>query len=144
MVPAVSSATVCSTPVSTVAPSPVSVVGIDGTGELSGVKSIASGAGGYCAILTSGGVDCWGYGFQGLLGDGNYYTTGNFGSATPVSVKAVSGTGSLSGVTSLASDTHGYCAFSLQAALTVGDGATTVRSVTGTTTPPATLEAPPP
>ena len=53
------------------------------------MASLAS-AGGYgesdCAVLTSGRVDCWGYGYYGDLGNGTFYTTGNEGSATPVAV----------------------------------------------------------
>ena len=60
-------------------------------------------------MLSSGGVDCWGYGADGELGNGIFYTTGNEGSATPVEVEGVGGTGTLTGVTSLTSDSDGYC-----------------------------------
>ncbi|MGA8726230.1 MAG: hypothetical protein WB565_14450 [Acidimicrobiales bacterium] len=74
---------------------------------LSGVVSLASDGEGYCAVLTSGGVDCWGSNDQGQLGDGT--TGGN--SDLPVVVTGVGGSGNLSGVTRLASDAvHGYCA----------------------------------
>jgi hypothetical protein len=42
---------------------------------------------GYCALLTSGGVDCWGYGQFGELGNGEIYKHSPFGSAVPVKVK---------------------------------------------------------
>jgi hypothetical protein len=99
---------------------PVPVVAVDGTGTLNGVASLVSLSGGaeadssYCAVLTSGGVDCWGYGNDGELGDGVFYTSGHHGSAVPVEVQGVSGTGTLSGVTGLTGSygTYGgtYCA----------------------------------
>ncbi len=89
---------------------PVAVVGAGGSGTLSGVSALASDGTGYCALLGSGGVDCWGDGFEGQLGDGNFYQSGNGGSATPVAVVGVGGSGTLSGVSALASDGSGYCA----------------------------------
>jgi alpha-tubulin suppressor-like RCC1 family protein len=94
---------------------PVQVEGVGGTGTLSGVASLTAGVESYCAMLTSGGVDCWGTGTFGQLGDGVFYTTGEHGtrgSAVPVQVKGVGGTGTLSGVASLTttdSDSAGYC-----------------------------------
>ena len=84
---------------------PVAVVGIGGSGTLGGVTSLVSDADGhsYCALLASGGVDCWGYGEDGELGDGTFYTTGKYGSAVPVAVADVGGSGTLGGVASLAS-----------------------------------------
>ena len=64
-------------------------------------KSIVSNGSSYCALLTSGGVDCWGYGRHGELGNGQFYTSGNYGSAIPVAVVSTSGSGTLSGVASL-------------------------------------------
>ena len=96
---------------------PVAVKGVGGTGALSGVASLTgygiNGVGGYCALLTSRKVDCWGSGGTGQLGNGKFYTTGNRGSAVPAAVKAVGGTGTLSGVASLTSNADlgaGYCA----------------------------------
>ncbi len=66
---------------------------------------------------TSGGVDCWGDGNDGQVGDGSFYTTGNDGTAVPVAVVGVGGTGTLSAVSSVASDgSENYCA-----ALTSGE-----------------------
>ncbi len=95
---------------------PVSVQGVGGIGTLGGVASIigeslnTSGTGGYCARLTSGKVDCWGYGFFGQLGNGTFYSAGNRGSPVPVAVKAVGGTGTLGGVASLDTEGDGFCA----------------------------------
>ena len=61
-------------------------------------KSIVSNGSSYCALLTSGGVDCWGYGNDGELGNGQFYPSGNQGSAKPVAVVSTSGSGTLSGV----------------------------------------------
>jgi hypothetical protein len=61
---------------------------------LSGVSNVVSDGSrlnstpGFCGLLTSGGVDCWGAGPDGELGDGIFYTTGNAASPTPVSVFA--------------------------------------------------------
>jgi RHS repeat-associated protein len=90
---------------------PVQVLGMGGTGTLSGVNALTSGGFGICARLTAGGVDCWGYGANGNLGDGNFYTTGNYGSAVPVQVLGVGGIGTLSGVQAVTSDGGGsFCA----------------------------------
>ena len=86
-------------------PFPVQVVGVGGTGILSGVVSLTDGpseGGGYCALLHSGGVDCWGYGQQGELGDDAFTN-----SAVPVRVVGVGGTGTLSGVASLSTGSGG-------------------------------------
>ncbi len=77
---------------------------------LAGVVSVVSNGQSYCAVLTSGGVDCWGSGYLGQLGDGDYYSSGNQGSAFPVSVLGVGGSGTLAGVVSLTSGANDYCA----------------------------------
>jgi alpha-tubulin suppressor-like RCC1 family protein len=90
-----------------VSPYPVAVEGVGGPGALSGVASLVAGHIGYCALLTDGGVDCWGLNEFGELGNG---TTTN--SAFPERVEGVGGTGSLSGVTSISSspDSYRFCA----------------------------------
>jgi alpha-tubulin suppressor-like RCC1 family protein len=80
---------------------PVAVEGVGGTGTLTGVTSLVGGSGNYCVLLTSSGVDCWGYGEQGQLGNGTFYTSASYGSDTPVAVQGVGGTGTLTGVTDL-------------------------------------------
>lgn len=92
---------------------PVHVQGVGGTGSLNGVGSVTSDMNqSYCALLNSGGVDCWGRGLHGELGDGVFYTTGNKGSAVPVQAAAAGGTGTLSGVTGVSDGPAGnsYCA----------------------------------
>jgi alpha-tubulin suppressor-like RCC1 family protein len=69
---------------------PVAVVGLSGSGSLTGVTNLSTEGLGGCALLISGGVDCWGWGPNGQLGNGKFYQTDNDSSATPVSV--VSGT----------------------------------------------------
>jgi alpha-tubulin suppressor-like RCC1 family protein len=61
--------------------------------------------GGYCALLQSSGVDCWGFGDDGELGNGS-----DSNSATPVTVEGVGGVGTLSGVQSVLANAASYCA----------------------------------
>jgi alpha-tubulin suppressor-like RCC1 family protein len=84
---------------------PVAVVSTSGSGTLGGVASLTSGSYGYCALLTSGGVDCWGAGSGGALGNGHKNN-----SNIPVAVVSTSGSGTLGGVASLTGDGAGYCA----------------------------------
>ena len=93
---------------------PVPVVGISGTGTLDGVKNLAGGSGNYCALLTTGGVDCWGSGSVGELGNGKFYTSGNAGSAVPVAVVTTTGLGTMSGVIRLTSGASGSTCATLQ------------------------------
>ena len=69
---------------------PVVVKGVGGIGTLGGVAGLTGGNDNYrtsyCALLTSGRVNCRGYGYYGQLGNGKFYTTGHQGSATPVEV----------------------------------------------------------
>ncbi len=88
----------------------VGVDGVGGVGRLDGVASLSGGFGSFCALLISGGVDCWGAGTYGQLGDGTFYKTGNQGSAVPVEVEGVGGSGGLSGVASLTNNGEGFCA----------------------------------
>jgi hypothetical protein len=87
------------TPCST---TPVVVVSISGTGALGKVASLSSEGETMCALLTTSGLDCWGYGPNGQLGNGELS-----GSPLPVVVKGVGGSGSLTGVTSLSSKDSG-------------------------------------
>jgi alpha-tubulin suppressor-like RCC1 family protein len=89
---------------------PAEVKDVGGSGPLSGVKAIAAGHYGddpehTCAVMSGGGVDCWGGNDAGQLGDGN--TTE---SSTPVEVKGVGGSGTLSGVEAIAAGDNQTCA----------------------------------
>jgi hypothetical protein len=64
-------------------PVPVQVLGVGKTGTLSGVAALTSSGQGFCALLTCSGVDCWGYGDNGELGNGTLIV----GSAVPVQVR---------------------------------------------------------
>ena len=76
--------------------------------EVVGVIGLTSDLDGtYCALLTSGGLDCWGYGAYGQIGNGTFYTSSPYGSATPWSSRECAGTGTLTGVSSLVSDGSG-------------------------------------
>jgi alpha-tubulin suppressor-like RCC1 family protein len=84
---------------------PLVVKGVGGRGTLGGVASIATDGGGFCGVLKSGGVDCWGANGDGDLGDG-----GVADSPVPVPVKGVGGVGKLSGAASIAGGFFSYCA----------------------------------
>ena len=96
---------------------PVPVEAVGGTGTLNGVTSLASDGGSVCAVLSSGGVDCWGEGVYGELGNGVFYSTGNQGSAVPVQVEGVGGDGILTGVASLTAQFGGDCALMISGAV---------------------------
>jgi alpha-tubulin suppressor-like RCC1 family protein len=90
--------------------SPVTVVGLGGTGNLTGVVSLSESEGTMCAILTTTGVDCWGIGNDGELGDGGS-SPGVHDTSTPVQVEGVGGAGVLTGVVTLATpSTPSFCA----------------------------------
>ena len=95
---------------------PVQVLGIGGTGLLSGVAQVVSGPNGqgYCAVLLSGGVDCWGLNRFGALGNGVDPDLQS-DSPVPVAVVGTAGVGALSDVTAIVggnwnSGFGGYCA----------------------------------
>jgi alpha-tubulin suppressor-like RCC1 family protein len=88
---------------------PVPVVSSTGKGVLTGVTSVVSDTLGYgsqyCAVLKSGGVDCWGFNQDGQLGNGTTKA-----SDRPVPVRNVSGTGLLTGVKQVQPEIYGFCA----------------------------------
>jgi alpha-tubulin suppressor-like RCC1 family protein len=58
---------------------------VDVSGLTSGVRSVAVGSSGACAVLSNGTVDCWGSGGNGQLGNGALVA-----SPTPVQVSGIS------------------------------------------------------
>jgi alpha-tubulin suppressor-like RCC1 family protein len=82
---------------------PVQVKGIGGSGVLMNVVAISAQAGSNhsLALKSDGTVVAWGIGNNGQLGDGNFYQSGNLGSATPVQVAGVGGSGMLSGIAAI-------------------------------------------
>ena len=86
--------------------------GSAGTGgggtKVAGAVSVASDGSGYCAVLSTGSVECWGTGFYGQLGDGPTVATltvrATVRSNVPVAVEGISN------AVSVTSDGLGYCA----------------------------------
>jgi alpha-tubulin suppressor-like RCC1 family protein len=102
-------------------PGPVNVTGLS-----SGVIGVASGGGHSCALLSAGGVKCWGYNANGQVGDGS--TTQR---TTPVDVSGLA-----SGVSAIAVGGMHSCALLTTGAVRcwganaygqLGDGTTTQR-----------------
>jgi alpha-tubulin suppressor-like RCC1 family protein len=83
------------------------VVGVGGTGYLTGVSQISAGKYHACALV-SGAVYCWGQNDYGQLG--NNTSGANTDSSTPVRVVGVGGTGYLAGVTQVSSGGGHTCA----------------------------------
>jgi large repetitive protein len=81
---------------------PVTVSGLSG-----GVSTIAAGSDFTCAVTTTGGVECWGDGASGRLGNGTVA-----GSATPSGVVDPSGSSAFSGVVTISAGFENACAIS--------------------------------
>ncbi len=106
---------------------PVAVSGLD-----SGVAAIAVGGTHSCALTTAGAVRCWGKNLDGQLGDDS--TTRR---TTPVDVKGVGGSGTLSDVAAITAGASHSCARTTTGAVQcwgdnyygqLGDGSTTQRT----------------
>jgi alpha-tubulin suppressor-like RCC1 family protein len=115
---------------------PVKVLGVGGTGELTGVVQVAAGYDHCLALLSDGSVVAWGNNDRGQLGNG---TSGSgTGKAYPVRVRGVGGSGYLTGVVEIAA---GYkCSLARLSdgrvvawgySYVLGDGNTADRSVPG-------------
>ncbi|MBN9366115.1 MAG: IPTL-CTERM sorting domain-containing protein [Comamonadaceae bacterium] len=105
-------------------------VAVSGLG--SGVAAIAVGGSHSCALTTAGAVRCWGKNFVGQLGDDS--TTNRY---TPVDVKGVGGSGTLSDVAAITAGASHSCARTTAGAVQcwgdnyygqLGDGSTTQRT----------------
>jgi alpha-tubulin suppressor-like RCC1 family protein len=84
---------------------PVHVRAVGGSGLLSGVQSLTSDGGGFCALMAGATLDCWGDNGDGDLGQGDTAPR-----TFPVVVKGVGGKGVLNNVSSVAGGDFGYCA----------------------------------
>ncbi|KKT37817.1 MAG: Regulator of chromosome condensation RCC1 [Parcubacteria group bacterium GW2011_GWA1_44_13] len=85
---------------------PVQVLGVGGSGFLTGVSAISAGASHTCALKSDETVFCWGQNnVSGQLGD-NTTTT----SLTPVQVLGVGGSGFLTGVSAISAGASHTCA----------------------------------
>ncbi|MHB8671086.1 MAG: RCC1 domain-containing protein, partial [Acidimicrobiales bacterium] len=82
----------------TINPTPGVVLGVGGTGTLSGVKALSAGLYHSVALRSDATVVTWGYNADGELGNG---TTTK--ATSPVQVAGVGGTGVLSGITAVSS-----------------------------------------
>jgi uncharacterized protein (TIGR03437 family) len=78
------------------------------TGLSSGVASITAGQTFTCALMKNGSVMCWGYNFNGELGNGA--KGGNADSHVPVQVMDTAGSGPLTGVVAISSGHSHTCA----------------------------------
>jgi len=86
---------------------PVDVLGVGGSGDLSGVTSVSVGDLSACASSIAGNAYCWGINTYGGLGN-NTTSDGH----TPVEVLGVGGSGDLSGVGSVSFGQYFACATS--------------------------------
>jgi len=100
---------------------PVEVLGVGGSGFLSGIVSIAGSSESlhFCAVNSSGNAYCWGRNANGELGNAQTTTSQN----TPVEVLGPGSIGVLSNITSLSVGTYHTCAaVSSGSAYCWGDG----------------------
>jgi alpha-tubulin suppressor-like RCC1 family protein len=72
--------------------------------RISDAASVVGGTGGYCAVLSTGGVDCWGSNLNGELGNGTTSGPDHFGYDTPQPVTGITD------AASVVKQGDGYCA----------------------------------
>jgi len=78
------------------------------TGITNALSAASDSDYGYCAVLSSGGVDCWGYNFYGQVGNGTWGLTGSDPAGGYDTPQAVIGITNAASVTSDGSE--GFCA----------------------------------
>jgi alpha-tubulin suppressor-like RCC1 family protein len=112
---------------------PVQVVGLGGSGYLSGITAVSVGYQHTCALTTAGGVYCWGSNGSGQLG-----TTATAQSNAPIQVMAPGGSGYLSGITAISAGSYHTCGLTTAGAVycwgdntdgDLGNGSTTASSL---------------
>jgi alpha-tubulin suppressor-like RCC1 family protein len=86
---------------------PVQVLGVGGTGTLTGVAEVIGDGTFVCARLSAGGMDCWGNDNNGQL---SATVSAGDDSTVPVTVIGVGGTGTLGKVAAAAVNGSGVCA----------------------------------
>jgi alpha-tubulin suppressor-like RCC1 family protein len=86
---------------------PVEVLGVGGTGHLTGVTEIDADGQFTCALINDGTVRCWGHDQAGQLGIGSINNNAN---STPLAVVGVGGHGTLGNVTSITIGANHACA----------------------------------
>lgn len=74
---------------------PATVVNPSGTGPLTGVSQLSVGDGFTCAVISTGGVDCWGNNNAGQVGNGTTSIPSPAHSTPPTPVVGVGGSGFL-------------------------------------------------
>ncbi|MBL8774374.1 MAG: hypothetical protein JNK12_00525 [Acidimicrobiales bacterium] len=84
---------------------PEEVAGVGGAGVLDDVVDVSVGFSHACAVVDSGEARCWGYNSRGTLGDGTTSVR-----RTPVAVSNASGSGPLTGVTTVGTGGNVSCA----------------------------------
>lgn len=84
---------------------PAPVLGVGGSGWLSGISSITMGMAHVCAMTVTGGAVCWGSNQYGQVGDNTTTERG-----MPVVVQGVGGVGSLSGIAAISAGWLHTCA----------------------------------
>jgi alpha-tubulin suppressor-like RCC1 family protein len=86
---------------------PVAVLNSSGSAPLGDIVSIAGAGLAACAVNSSGNVWCWGFNSEGQLGNGTSSITAV--NSLPVQVLDTAGTGPLSGIVKVVSESNTFC-----------------------------------